>query len=154
MQSIKGLSNDMNMQYFEYHVVIIQKHWQGFKCRRNKLDYSERRKYLQMIKQKNEETLKKMKVYAERQYNELERKKEEESRKQFNDIASNLHHLISTNTIPGVYNTPLLPEELKPQVYNADIETHLKSVFKNNLRKKGLQSINQKNMNSNSVKKG
>ena len=38
--------------------------------------------------------------------------------------------IISTKEIPGVYNTPYLPAELKPQVYNADIEEHLKSVFK------------------------
>ena len=56
-------------------------------------------------------------------------------RKQFFDVASNLHHLVSTRTIPGVYNPPGLSEEHKPQIYNSDIETHLKSAFKSNFRK-------------------
>ena len=62
-------------------------------------------------------------------------------------IASNLHHLISTKEIPGVYNTPYLPPELKPQVYNADIEEHLKSVFKKSLKKNKplLKSIKNEN---------
>ena len=63
-------------------------------------------------------------------------KNEEEQKNNFYHIASNLHHLISTKEIPGVYNTPYLPPELKPQVYNADIEEHLKSVFKKSLKKK------------------
>jgi hypothetical protein len=45
-------------------------------------------------------------------------------------IASNLHHLVSTKNIPGVYNPPYMPKEFKPQINNVDIETHLKSVFK------------------------
>ena len=88
-----------------------------------------------MTKLKNEETLSKMNEYSQKLHYEQERKREEVERKQFNDIASNLHHLVSTKTIPGVYNAPNLPEEQKPQVYNADIESHLQLVFKNSIRK-------------------
>ena len=54
-----------------------------------------------------------------------------------------MHHLVSTKTIPGVYNPPHLPDELKSQVYNADIETHLKTIFKLNYKKTSkLKSLN------------
>lgn len=134
-QSVKDLSNDMNMQFYEYHLIIIQKHFRGYRCRRSKLDYHERRKYLQRIKQKNEETLAKLQEYSRAVQYHQERMKEEDQRKQFTMVAANLHHLVSTKTIPGVYNSPFVPEETKPQVYNSDIETHLKAVFKNNLNK-------------------
>jgi hypothetical protein len=133
MQSVKDLSNDMNMQFYEYHLTIIQKNWRGFNSRRSKLDYHERKKYLQKIKQKNEETLIKVQEYSRAIHYEMERKREEDHRKGFNQVACNLHHLVSTRIIPGVYNPPHIPEEHKPQVFNTDIETHLKSVFKNNL---------------------
>jgi hypothetical protein len=133
MQSVKDLSNDMNMQFYEYHLTIIQKNWRGFNSRRSKLDYHERKKYLQKIKQKNEETLTKVQEYSRAIQYEMERKREEDHRKGFNQVASNLHHLVSTRIIPGVYNPPHIPEEHKPQVFNTDIEAHLKSVFKNNL---------------------
>ena len=96
---------------------------------------------------KNEETLNEMKeLAAQKQYN-LDLKNEEEQKNNFYKIASNLHHLISTKEIPGVYNTPYLPPELKPQVFNADIEEHLKSVFKKSLKKNKpmLKSIKMEN---------
>jgi hypothetical protein len=135
-KSVNFLSNDMNNQFFAYHATMIKKHWLGYRCRKNKLDYKERKRYLEIIKRKNEESLAQLREYTLAVQFETERKKEEEQKKYFNKIASNLHHLVSTNSIPGVYNPRFVSEEAKPQVYNADIETHLKAVFKNNLKSK------------------
>jgi len=93
---------------------------------------------LKEIKIKNEETLAKFEEYSQKLKYEIERKSEEDMRKKFYDIASNLHHLVSTRSIPGVYNPPHLSEEYKPQIYNSDIETHLKSAFKSNFRKSNV----------------
>ena len=100
-----------------------------------------------MTKKKNEETLNEMKDLAVKKQNELDLKYEEDQKNNFYRIASNLHHLISTKEIPGIYNTPYLPPELKPQVYNADIEEHLKAIFKSSLRKGGKSNL--KGINSN-----
>ena len=91
---------------------------------------------------------------ARKQYN-LDLKNEEEQKNNFYKIASNLHHLVSTKEIPGVYNTPYLPPELKPQVYNADIEEHLKAVFKKSLKKNKplLKSINNNGIINNNKNK-
>ena len=99
-----------------------------------------------MTKKKNEETLNEMRELAAKKQYDLDMKNEEEQKNNFYKIASNLHHLVSTKEIPGVYNTPYLPPELKPQVYNVDIEEHLKSVFKKNFNKNktSLKSINKK----------
>ncbi len=136
-KSVNFLSNDMNNQFFAYHATIIKKHWLGYRCRRNKLDYKERKRYLEIIKRKNEESLAQLQEYALAVQYETDRKKEEEERKYFNHVASNLHHLVSTKSIPGVYNPRYVSEESKPQVFNADVETHLKAVFKSNLKAKG-----------------
>ncbi len=147
-QSVKDLSNDMNKDFYGYHATIITRFFRGYLCRKSKLDYHERRKYLQRIKQKNEETLAKLQEYSKAVQYHQERQKEEDQRKAFNIVASNLHHLVSTKTIPGVYNTPNIPEEAKPQAYNSDIETHLKVIFKNNLKKTNsshLSPINSSN---------
>jgi hypothetical protein len=81
-----------------------------------------------MIKHKNEETLHYLVEYSKAQQNDLERRQKEENRAQFDEVASKLHHLVSTTVIPGVYNNS--KQDGKPQVYNADVETHLVSVFK------------------------
>ena len=98
-----AVQNDNLMtQFYNYHVSIIQKHWQGYKCRKNIMDYHANKKWLEMTKKNNEETLNEMKkLAAEKQYN-LDLKNEEEQKNNFYNIASNLHHLISTKEIPGV----------------------------------------------------
>lgn len=40
--------------------------------------------------------------------------------------------MTSTRAIPGVYNPPYVPDGMKPQAFNVDIETHLKTTFKAN----------------------
>jgi hypothetical protein len=59
-----------------------------------------------------------------------QKRQEQTARTEFAELASNLHHLASTKAIPGVYNPPY--SNNKPQAFNVDIETHLKSTFKSN----------------------
>ena len=61
---------------------------------------------------------------------EEQKRQEQCARTEFAELASNLHHLTSTKAVRGVYNPP--NSKLKPQAFNVDIETHLKSTFKSN----------------------
>ena len=145
-KDVEEQNDNLMKQFFEYHISIIIKHWLGYKCRKNVMDYHANRKWLEVTRKKNEETLIELKEQvAKRQY-EIDRENEENQRRNFVNIAKNLHHLVSTTTIPGVYNTPFLPAELKPQVYNADIEEHLRGIFKSSYMKdkgKFLKKIEQ-----------
>lgn len=134
-------NDNLMKQFFEYHRAIIVKHWLGYKCRKYVMDYHANRKWLKMTKLKNEEMLEKMKEYGENLREEMERKKDEDQRRQFNEIAKNLHHLVSTKAIPGVYNPPHMQEQIRPQVFNADVETHLRSIFKVSFRIKKLEVL-------------
>jgi hypothetical protein len=161
-KEVEEQNDNLMTQFYKYHVSIIQKHWEGYKCRKNVMDYYANKRWLAETKKKNEQMLNEMRELTQKKQYELDRQKEENERRNFINIAKNLHHLISTKEIPGVYNTPYLPAELKPQVYNADIEEHLKSIFKSNLRKNKLNNNNNKNvigsqnsistMNSNSLR--
>ena len=145
-KDVEEQNDNLMKQFFEYHISIIIKHWLGYKCRKNVMDYHANRKWLEVTRKKNEETLIELKEQAAKRQYELDRQNEENQRRNFVNIAKNLHHLVSTKTIPGVYNTPFLPAELKPQVYNADIEEHLRGLFKSSYMKdKGrfLKKIDQ-----------
>ena len=145
-KDVEEQNDNLMKQFFEYHISIIIKHWLGYKCRKNVMDYHANRKWLEVTRKKNEETLIELKEQAAKRQYELDRENEENQRRNFVNIAKNLHHLVSTKTIPGVYNTPFLPAELKPQVYNADIEEHLRGIFKSSYMKdKGrfLKKIDQ-----------
>ena len=97
------------------------------------MNYYTNRKWLQENKKKNEETLNKMKELSQKKQYDLDRQIEEYQRRNFVNIAKNLHLLISKREILGIYNTPYLLAEFKTQVYNADIEKHLKAIFKSSL---------------------
>ena len=145
-KDVEEQNDNLMKQFFEYHISIIIKHWLGYKCRKNVMDYHANRKWLEVTRKKNEETLIELKEQAAKRQYELDRQNEENQRRNFVNIAKNLHHLVSTTTIPGVYNTPFLPAELKPQVYNADIEEHLRGIFKSSyMKEKGrfLKKIDQ-----------
>ena len=145
-KDVEEQNDNLMKQFFEYHISIIIKHWLGYKCRKNVMDYHANRKWLEVTRKKNEETLIELKEQAAKRQYELDRQNEENQRRNFVNIAKNLHHLVSTTTIPGAYNTPFLPAELKPQVYNADIEEHLRGIFKSSYMKdKGrfLKKIDQ-----------
>ena len=118
-------NNNLMTQFYSYHVAIIQKHWQGYRCRKNTMDYHANKKWLEMTKKKNEETLNEMGELAANKQYDLYMKIEEEQKNNFYKIASNLHHLVSIKEIPGVYNIPYFPPELKPQVYNMTLKNIL-----------------------------
>ena len=61
---------------------------------------------------------------------EEEKRQEQTARTEFSELAGNLHHLVSTKAIPGVYNPPYVM--VKPQAFNVEIETHLRTTFSAN----------------------
>ncbi len=146
-KEIVNQNNNIIREFYNNQIIIIQKHWKGYKYRKNIIDYYSNKKWLEKINKKNEETLNQIKEITMKKQYDLNRKVEENERKKFFNIIKNLHHLISTKEIPGIYNTPYLPPELKPQVYNIDIEEYVKGGFKNSIRKDNLK---QSNLNKNS----
>jgi hypothetical protein len=104
--------------------------YRGYYCRRWEHDFYARKKYLQYVETKNEEVRRNLDEHNRKIGGEEQKRQEECARTEFAELASNLHHLTSTKAVPGVYNPPY--SQLKPQAFNVDIETHLKSTFKSN----------------------
>ena len=83
-------------EFYKYQVSIIQRHWEGYKCRKNVMDYYANRKWLEETKKKNEETLNEMRELSQKKQYDLDRQIEENQRRNFVNIAKNFHHLFST----------------------------------------------------------
>jgi hypothetical protein len=73
---------------------------------------------------------KKLDEYQRQMMVEEQKRQEQTARTEFAELAGNLHHLVSTKAIPGVYNPPFV--NIKPQAFNVEVEQHLKSTFKVN----------------------
>ena len=104
--------------------------YRGFYSRKYEHDFYARKKYLKHVETKNEEVRKNLEEYNKKSVQDDQKRQEQSARTEFAELAGNLHHLTSTKAVPGVYNPPY--SHLKPQAFNVDIETHLKSTFKSN----------------------
>lgn len=124
--------NKKNVEYFSNQAVIIQKFFRGFHKRKYIHDFYARKQFLNLLKQKDEKFLQDLNKVAKEEQIEEERRQEAAARQEFTELAKNLHHLSSTNNIPGVYNPPYANN--KPQAFNIDVETHLKATFKANYK--------------------
>lgn len=113
-----------NMAYFNHCAVTLQKVFRGFWCRNYVHCMKTRTRYLTGIAAIGDRTNKWLSDYEQRALQEQKRQVEDDKRDLFNNLASGLHHLISTQTIPGVYNPPY--SDAVPTAFNVPIEQHLR----------------------------
>lgn len=81
------------------------------------------------MKDKNEKFLEELRQNEIRELNQKKSMEETFAKEEFLRIASNLHHLSSTQIQPGVYNKPLSRTDT---VFDLPVEIHLKKVFHRN----------------------
>mmetsp|Transcript_49335 Transcript_49335/g.152115 ORF Transcript_49335/g.152115 Transcript_49335/m.152115 type:complete len:263 (-) Transcript_49335:575-1363(-) len=117
-------TRQLNMVFFHHCAAVIQKFFRGWWSRRNLHDYYGRKQYLETIGKRGNWTTE----YLQREHQEkLEEAKNNEERsmqQEFHTLAGELHHLVSTKTIPGVYNPPY--SDALPHAFEKPIEQHLR----------------------------
>lgn len=121
----------MNVCFFDFHASLIQKVFRGYYFRKYVHSYYHRQKCLLNIKKQNAKVLEEIRQYQENQAKQIKQDQEEQEKETFEKLASKLHHLISTETIPGVYNPPF---GIKQKAYGEDVESHLKTVFQKSFK--------------------
>lgn len=128
------------MILYNYMAILIQKIFRGYYSRRYIHDYYARKKYIEGVVDVSNTLKEKMVKHLELQ---LERTYEEDAKKQqqeFEYVTQNLHHLVSTKTIPGIYNSPFLAAQGGVTTYGQPVENCIKTstfkVVKNNIRQK------------------
>uniref|UniRef100_UPI00398E6180 spermatogenesis-associated protein 17 n=1 Tax=Pristiophorus japonicus TaxID=55135 RepID=UPI00398E6180 len=103
----------MKMNFYNEMAVRIQKRWRGYYVRKCIHNYYEMKKYFKGLSMKNQIVRKGLEEYEETKKKEREKKaiEEEERRKHYQ--ARKMHYLLSTEQLPGIYNSPyrLCPNE-------------------------------------------
>lgn len=111
----------MKINFYNKKATYIQKMWRGYYIRKYVFNYYSRKRYLEALQIKNEIVRSELEEYAEMQEQERRRKAEKVEKERREVLARRNHYLISTEVIPGVFNSPFLP-------YPTDTEYLLRSV--------------------------
>jgi len=121
-------SQRLNQIFFDTCAAVIQRHFRGWNSRRYTFDFYSRKAYLDKVAKRGEWTKEYLRRYETNLIIESKLKEEEHMRSEFQTLAGELHHLISTKSIPGVYNPPY--NDVLPRAFEKPIEQHLRDECK------------------------
>lgn len=119
-----AVERQRNRVFFDYCATTIQKRFRGHWSRVYRHGYYARKAYLEDIATAGEKTvdfLHKIGAAAEENKRIDDEKK---VKRELKTICSDLHHLISTRHIPGIYNGPY--SDVVPSAFGMSVEDHLK----------------------------
>lgn len=122
-----------------YFAMLCQRSFRGYYSRRYTHDFAARKAYIRSVVEKGEQLRQRLNEQYERQLVEEQLEAQRKRCDEFKKVTRNLHHLVSTQSIPGIYNSPYDPEP--PTVMGIRLETHLTSGVKNLLRLKRIRLV-------------
>ncbi|XP_072171898.1 spermatogenesis-associated protein 17-like [Diadema setosum] len=118
---IKNLMLVMRLQYYNKMATLIQKMWKGYYTRKYVANYYSRKRYLEGLIIKNEIIRRELEEYKEQQDAESAQRLQAEAKEKVIEEARQNHYLLSTEVLPGIYNSPFKP-------YPDEMEFLLRSV--------------------------
>ncbi|GBG24227.1 Spermatosis-associated protein 17 [Hondaea fermentalgiana] len=134
----KLLDDEALMSMFHYQACAIQHVFRGFHSRKYKHDFHARKAYIANILEKSSELRMQLAANRERATQEEQERKLREMQDDFKKVAQKLHHLLSTKSRPGVYNSPYALEG-PPTAFGVPVEEHLRNYTTELLRNEGLR---------------
>mmetsp|Transcript_60724 Transcript_60724/g.131615 ORF Transcript_60724/g.131615 Transcript_60724/m.131615 type:complete len:385 (+) Transcript_60724:52-1206(+) len=118
----------LNAIFFDHCAAIIQKYFRGWWSRQTLHDFHGRKEYLAKIQQRGAWTVEYLQRVQAQQLQEAKQKEEAQTREEFDNLAGELHHLVSTKCIAGVYNPPY--NDVLPRAFEKPIEQHLRDALR------------------------
>ncbi|CAL1152828.1 unnamed protein product [Cladocopium goreaui] len=107
-------------QFFHQAAVVMQRTFRGWWSRRHLHDFGGRKRYVQKLAKRGEWTT----TYLDHEHQEklavAKMEEEERMRQEFCHVAGEIHHLVSTKSIPGIYNPPY--NDHLPRAFDKPIE--------------------------------
>ncbi|CAN2387441.1 Spermatogenesis associated 17 [Pristimantis euphronides] len=124
----------MKMNFYNEMAVRIQKRWRGYYVRKYLHNYYARKMYLEGVAIKNTFVRKKLEEVAEMRNKEKLKKAYEAAERLKEEQARQMHYLLSTEQIPGVFNSPYrqYPDEMEFRLKRARPLSHREQPKKDN----------------------
>ncbi|CAK9083066.1 Spermatogenesis-associated protein 17 [Durusdinium trenchii] len=116
--------NRLKLHFFHHCACTIQRVFRGRWSRKRVHSFYGRKVYLEKVEKRGVWT----KAFLIEEHKEklaaAKIQEEQKVKEEFDNLAGDLHHLMSTRTIPGVYNPPY--SDLLPRAFEKPIEEHLR----------------------------
>ncbi|CAE7343042.1 SPATA17 [Symbiodinium natans] len=110
--------------FFYQSAVVIQRFFRGWSSRKHLHDYHGRKRYMEKCAQRGEWTQAYLAQEHQQSLTRGKMEEEEQMRQEIRNVAGEIHHLVSTKSIPGVYNPPY--NDHLPRAFDKPIEQHLR----------------------------
>lgn len=123
----------LRLAFWAENAIMIQRIFRGFSSRKTKHNFYLRKHYLASVAAKGEE----IRAEVDRHYFESKAVHEHQTAvarlESFEKVVGSLHHMLSTGSCAGVYNSPY-HTSARATVYGMPLEEHLENVAKGTLR--------------------
>jgi len=132
----KQIARDEQRQrdFFEAHATVIQLRFRGFHSRKYVHNFYARKAYVAAVLHKGDTVRRDLQQRLEEQVNAHAEQQEQQGRKKVAELAARLHHLRSTDTLPGLYNSPY-HVGYHPTAFGVPIEEHLRTAIRPIIKK-------------------
>eukprot|EP00002_Diphylleia_rotans_P035621 TRINITY_DN7790_c0_g1_i5.p1 TRINITY_DN7790_c0_g1~~TRINITY_DN7790_c0_g1_i5.p1 ORF type:complete len:328 (+),score=66.93 TRINITY_DN7790_c0_g1_i5:127-1110(+) len=131
-QKVNEAQQRNRRSFFNKMATQIQKIFRGFYSRKYLHDYYARKHYIDAILKKNDATLENLRHHAT-ELDEMEKERaREEHEKSVHQITAKMHHLLSTKTTAGVFNSPY-QRDSPPTVLGIQMEEQIRRAGKEKL---------------------
>eukprot|EP00441_Pelagodinium_beii_P017254 CAMPEP_0197659874 /NCGR_PEP_ID=MMETSP1338-20131121/49547_1 /TAXON_ID=43686 ORGANISM="Pelagodinium beii, Strain RCC1491" /NCGR_SAMPLE_ID=MMETSP1338 /ASSEMBLY_ACC=CAM_ASM_000754 /LENGTH=379 /DNA_ID=CAMNT_0043237035 /DNA_START=21 /DNA_END=1157 /DNA_ORIENTATION=+ len=114
----------LNFHFFHHCAAVIQKFFRGYSSRRHLHSFYSRKQYLGKIEKRGEWTSEYLTHEHKERMMMARYEEDRQMRHEFDNLAGELHHLVSTKAIAGVYNPPY--NDALPRAFDKPIEQHLR----------------------------
>jgi hypothetical protein len=130
----------LNLRQFlimHYFALQVQRSYRGFYSRKYRANHSKRKEFMKQTLEKAIEIRKQLYIYATDQALREEKEYQEKKTQEFKNYAENLHHLVSTHSIPGVLNPN--PDFIdQPTMRSKPVEEYVRGYVRDLLRTRGI----------------
>jgi hypothetical protein len=134
----KSNKNELRMHsFFTYFAIQMQRYYRGYYSRKYRSNHADRKKFIGDLEETGRKVRQMMYEYSKNQAIREEKDERLRQAKDFESYASNLHHLVSTKQIRGVFNPPEEYMET-PTWRDQPVETHVRKTIKDLLRTRGI----------------
>ena len=130
--------------YFDIYATTIQLRFRGFHSRKYLHNFHARKAYVDAVVHKGDAVRAQLQVQLEQQVLERTREQERTGRESVRHLATRLHHLRSTASCAGIYNSPY-HLGYHPTAFGVPVEDHLRNavrpLIKQELRTRKLKPV-------------